>query len=113
MRFHPGPDQFPYGLSGSPIDREGLARAFSRDFIVMLGDGDLADSDRELEAATQGTNRFARGLRFFATASEQAVSMGVPLRWQLHIVHGVNHAAVPMVRAALQLLRDPRPALLR
>ena len=99
-------EQFPYGLSGSPIDREGLARAFSRDFIVMLGDGDLADRDREREATTQGTNRFARGLRFFATASEQAVALRAPLRWQLHIVHGVDHAAVPMVKAALQLLRE-------
>ena len=99
-------EQFPYGLSGSPIDREDLARSFSRDFILMLGDSDLADRDREREATSQGTNRFARGLRFFATASEQAVTLGVPLRWQLHIVHGVDHSAVPMVRAALQMLRD-------
>ena len=101
-------EQFPYGLSGSPIDREDLARAFSRDFIVMLGDSDLADREREREATTQGTNRFARGLRFFAAASDQAVTLRVPLHWQLHIVHGVDHAPVPMVRAALQMLRDPR-----
>jgi poly(3-hydroxybutyrate) depolymerase len=99
-------EQFPYGLSGSPIDREDLARAFSRDFIVMLGDSDLADREREREATTQGTNRFARGLRFFATASDQAATLRVPLRWQLHIVHGVDHAPVPMVRAALQMLRE-------
>lgn len=36
---------------------------------------------------------------------EQAISLGVPLRWQLQIVHDVEHAPVPMVRAALQLLR--------
>jgi hypothetical protein len=99
-------EQFPYGLAGSPIDHAGLVRAFSRDFIVMLGDRDVADREREREAMTQGTNRFARGLRFFATASEQAIALGVPLRWQLHIVHGVDHAAAPMVRAALQLLRN-------
>jgi proline iminopeptidase len=99
-------EQFPYGLAGSPVDRKTLARAFSRDFIVMLGDGDVADREREAEATTQGANRFARGLRFFATASEQAVALGVPLRWRLHIVHGVDHAAVPMVRAALQLLHE-------
>jgi poly(3-hydroxybutyrate) depolymerase len=99
-------EQFPYGLSGSPIDRQDLARAFAHDFIVMLGDGDLVDREREREATTQGTNRFARGLRFFATASDQALTLRVPLHWQLHIVHGVDHAAVPMVRAALQMLRD-------
>jgi len=98
-------ERFPYGLSGGPIDREDLARAFARDFIVMLGDGDLTDREREREATTQGTNRFARGLRFFATASDQAVTLRVPLHWQLHIVHGVDHAPVPMVRAALQMLR--------
>jgi poly(3-hydroxybutyrate) depolymerase len=64
-----------------------------------------ADREREGAAMAQGTNRFARGLRFFATATEQANSLGVPLRWQLQIVHDVEHAPVPMVRAALQLLR--------
>jgi len=100
-------EQFPYGLSGSPLDREGLARAFARDFIVLLGDADLADRERERDAMTQGANRFARGLRFFAAASEQATTLHVPLRWQLHILHGVDHAAVPMVRAALRMLQDP------
>jgi hypothetical protein len=98
-------EKFPYGLSGSSIDPEDLARAFSRDFIVMLGDADIADREREREATTQGTSRFARGLRFFANASDQAVTLGVPLHWRLHIVHGVDHAPVPMVRAALQMLR--------
>jgi hypothetical protein len=74
----------------------------------MLGDGDLADREREREATTQGTNRFARGLRFFATASNEAVALRVPLRWKLHIVHGVDHAPVPMVRAALQMLTQAR-----
>ena len=54
----------------------------------------------------QGANRFARGLRFFATATEQAGTLGVPLRWQLHIVNGVDHAPVAMVRAALRTLLD-------
>jgi hypothetical protein len=99
-------EPFPYGLGGSPTDRGGLARALSRDFTVVLGDADLDDRGREREATIQGTNRFARGLRFFATASEQAVSLGVPFRWQLRIVHGVDHSAVPMIRAALQILQE-------
>jgi len=98
-------ERFPYGLAGSPVDRKVLTLAFSRDLIVLLGDRDIADRERERDAMTQGTNRFARGLRFFATATEQAITLGVPLHWQLQIEHGVDHAPVPMVRAALQLLR--------
>jgi hypothetical protein len=97
--------QFPYGLAGSPIDHKVLSQAFSRDLIVLLGDRDIADRERESEVIRQGANRFARGLRFFATATEQATSLGVPLHWQLQIVHGVDHAPVAMVRAALRLLR--------
>jgi hypothetical protein len=88
-------ERFPYGLDGSPIDREALGQAFSRDLIVMLGDRDIADRERESDAIRQGANRFARGLRFFATATEQATLLRVPLHWQLHIVHGVDHAPVP------------------
>jgi hypothetical protein len=81
--------RFPYGLDGSPIDRTGLTKAFSRNFILMLGDRDTSD----------------RGLRFFATATEEASTLGVALQWQLRIVPGVDHAPVPMIRSALQLLR--------
>ena len=105
-RSRPGRERFPYGLLGSSIDRKVLSQAFSRDLIVLLGDRDIADKDREDDTIKQGTNRFARGLRFFALmVDEQATSLGVPLHWQLQIVHGVDHAPVPMVRAALQLLR--------
>jgi len=97
--------RFPYGLAGSPVGRKDLRRAFSRDLVLMLGDRDIEDRDRERDAMKQGTNRFARGLRFFATATEQAITLEVPLQWQLQIVHGVDHAPGPMVRAALQLLR--------
>jgi hypothetical protein len=72
----------------------------------MLGDRDVADRDREADAMAQGTNRFARGLRFFAVATEQASALSVPLQWRLRIVQGVDHAPVAMVRASLELLRE-------
>jgi poly(3-hydroxybutyrate) depolymerase len=97
--------RFPYGLAGSPVERGELAKAFSRDLVVLLGDRDIVDRERERDAMMQGTNRFARGLRFFATATDEAIRLDVPLRWQIQIVHDVEHAPVPMVRAALQLLR--------
>jgi poly(3-hydroxybutyrate) depolymerase len=99
-------EKFPYGLADSPIDRAMLRRAFSRELVVLLGDRDLADRDREPGSMAQGTTRFARGLRFFATATDEAAALGVPLRWQLRIVPGVDHSPVPMVRAALDLLRQ-------
>ena len=99
-------EKFPYGLDGSPIDRMQLPQAFSRDLVVLLADRDITDREREPGSMAQGTTRFARGLRFFATATDEAAALGVPLRWQLRIVSGVDHSPVPMVRAALELLRQ-------
>lgn len=99
-------EKFPYGLDGSPLDRMHLPEAFSRDLVVLLADRDITDREREPGAMAQGTTRFARGLRFFATATDEAAALSVPLRWQLRIVSGVDHSAVPMVRTALELLRQ-------
>jgi pimeloyl-ACP methyl ester carboxylesterase len=92
---------FPYGLGGSGIDAERLAAAFGRHFILLLGDRDTTDTEREPAAMLQGANRFARGLRFFATATEEARALNSALAWRLLIVRGADHTPVPMVRAAL------------
>jgi hypothetical protein len=99
-------EKFPYGLADSPIDRAVLRRAFSRELVVLLGDRDITDREREPGSMAQGTTRFARGLRFFATATDEAAALGVPLRWQLRIVPGVDHSPVSMVRASLEVLRQ-------
>jgi len=99
-------EKFPYGLTDSPLDQTALRQAFSRDLVVLLGDRDITDREREPGAMAQGTTRFARGLRFFATAADEAAALGVQLRWELRIVSGVDHSAVAMVRAALELLRQ-------
>lgn len=108
--------RFPYGLADSPTDRKDLLQAFSRDFVLLLGDQDVADiSARDAGSiafpvnsglrSAQGTTRFARGLRFFATAVDEAADLGVPLLWKLRIVPGVGHSPMPIVRAALESLR--------
>ena len=97
-------EKFPYGLAGGPIDRKDLAKAYSRDLVVLLGDRDITDREREPGSMAQGTTRFARGLRFFARATDEAAGLSVTLRWQLRIVPGVDHSPAPMVRAALELL---------
>jgi len=52
----------------------------------------------------EGTNRFARGLRFFATATEEANALHVPLAWRLRIVQGADHSPRPAVAAGFEEL---------
>jgi hypothetical protein len=95
---------FPYGVGGTAIDSAALTRALSRDFALLLGDHDTDDRAREPEAMSQGRNRFARGLRFFAAATDAANELSAPLAWRLVIVHGADHSPGRMVRAGLQEL---------
>jgi poly(3-hydroxybutyrate) depolymerase len=92
---------FPYGLGGSRVDAARLGKAFGRDFVLLLGQRDTTDRDREPAAMLQGANRFARGLRFFATATEEARALNSELGWRLKIVEGADHTPSPMVKAAL------------
>ena len=97
-------ESFPYGFKGTSLDSSVLARAFSRDFVLVLGDQDTDDRVRETEAMSQGGNRFARGLRFFATATEEASALKVPLAWRLRIAYGVDHSPRPSVQTAFEEL---------
>jgi poly(3-hydroxybutyrate) depolymerase len=95
---------FPYGLRGTTIDSAALIRALSRELVLILGDRDTEDRPREPEAMSQGRNRFARGLRFFAAATDMANVVGTALAWRLVIVSGADHTPGPMVQAGLQEL---------
>ena len=97
-------ESFPYGFKGTALDSSTLTRALARDFVLVLGDKDTDDRVRETEAMSQGGNRFARGLRFFATATEEASALKVPLAWRLRIVHGLDHSPRPAVQAAFEEL---------
>jgi pimeloyl-ACP methyl ester carboxylesterase len=96
-------ENFPYGFKGTSLN-SGLAKALSRDFVLVLGDRDIVDRERERAAMHQGANRFARGLRFFATAAEEANRLNVQLCWRLQILHGADHSPGPAVQAALEEL---------
>jgi hypothetical protein len=52
----------------------------------------------------QGSNRFARGLRFFAAATEEANALKVALAWRLRIVYGADHSPGPAVQAGFEEL---------
>lgn len=98
--------KFPYGLLNSPIKPSDVSRIFGRDFILLLGDADIVDRIREDQAEEQGTNRFARGLRFFASATEEANNQSIPLHWQIQILHGVDHNPVEVISRAFDLLTN-------
>ncbi len=97
-------ESFPYGFKGTLLDSSILARAFSRDFVLVLGDRDTDDRVRETEAMSQGSNRFARGLRFFAIATEEANLLKVALAWRLRIAYGVDHSPRSAVQAGFEEL---------
>jgi hypothetical protein len=95
----------PYGMGGTDAPAL-LRKALQRDFVLLLADRDTTDRKRETAAMAQGANRFARGLRFFAEATEQAVYLGVELHWQLRINHGADHSPQAALEAAFKLLSD-------
>ncbi len=65
---------------------------------------DTDDRVRETEAMSQGSNRFARGLRFFAIATEEANLLKVALAWRLRIAYGVDHSPRSAVQAGFEEL---------
>jgi hypothetical protein len=105
---------FPYGLEGTKVDSLALADAFARDLVLLLGAKDTEEQSAQEEEAiapghstdamAQGRNRLARGLRFFAVATEVANSLGVPLNWRLKLAPGADHDPQGMVRAAFEEL---------
>lgn len=96
--------RFPYGFKGTLLDSSILAHAFSRDFVLVLGERDTDDRIRETEAMAQGGNRFARGLRFFAIATEEAKALKVSLAWRLRIAYGVDHSPGANVQVGFEEL---------
>lgn len=95
-------ESFPYGFKGTPLDSSTLARAFTKDFVLVLGDKDTDDRIRETEAMAQGDNRFARGLRFFASATEEANALKVRLAWRLRIVYDADHSPGPALQTGFE-----------
>ena len=63
---------FPYGLGNTSVDAAQLRHVFGRDFILVLGDKDTKDRDREPAATAPGKTRFARGLRFFRGGDQRS-----------------------------------------
>jgi hypothetical protein len=82
----------PYGLGGVAMDAGDLQRSLTRDFVLIVGDRDIAEGPRPEAVLAQGKNRVSRAFRLFAAAHEAAAERGVPLAWRLRIVPGLDHS---------------------
>lgn len=108
---------FPYGLEGTRLGADGLARAFSRRLVLLLGDADVDPDHPELlrtpAADAQGPHRFARGHAFYERARRAAAELGVPLAWKLEAAPGVAHSNARMAPHAARFVAggEGSPAL--
>ena len=100
---------FPYGLKGSGVSVSDLANAFEKKLILWLGDKDTDPRHKHLkrsaQARAQGKHRFERGKRFYESACEMAIRLGLPFNWELRIAHGIGHSNARMAKTAMKFLR--------
>jgi pimeloyl-ACP methyl ester carboxylesterase len=95
---------FPYGLGGfpdqpplGPPDYPGM---FRMRLVIMLGTDDTI-RDRNLlttpEADAQGQNRLERGRAYYEAGKALATRLGLPFRWEVVEVPGVEHSSTAMI----------------
>ena len=98
---------YPYGLHGSAIDKDALARIFSSDLVLLLGQEDTdttSDSLRKTpEAKLQGPHRLARGQTMAKFAKLQAERLELEFSWRVGFVAGAEHRNVEMTPPAAAL----------
>lgn len=96
---------FPYGLTSSPIQLSDLATPFSYDFRIHLGTADTAFNDTGWSGAfVQGDSRYSRGLFFFNQAALSAQNELLGFNWSQVDVPGVGHDHISMATHASDVL---------
>ena len=106
----------PYGLRGSPLEREPPRKLFAASLSILLGERDTATAATDdlvrgtPEALAQGATRLERGRFYYAAAREQAQAAGAPFRWRLAIAPRAAHDAAQVVDSAAFLLFEPSEA---
>lgn len=100
--------EFPYGLSGTPLTKAQLSIAIKREMTILLGTRDNNPNHRYLRtssgAMAQGPHRLARGRQFFKQAQTLARDLQEDLNWRIEYVYGVGHNNARMAEAAAALL---------
>lgn len=103
--------RYPYGLGGTPVTRESLAKSLGRDVVILLGELDRDPGHAQLrrtpEAMAQGANRYERGEAFFREARARSAEIGAPFSWRIQGVPGAAHQNSKMSRAAAAVLMEP------
>ena len=98
---------FPYGLLSTTLTNDGLATAFERELIVLLGEADTIRDDNlrtTAEADAQGPHRFARGLYYFENAQTTASRENFPFNWSLEFAPEVGHSNADIAPFAAEIL---------
>src|SRR5690606_3334608 len=97
-----------YGLKKTKIPKENLAKAFAKDFTVVVGDADTVLSRKDLpktpDANRQGRDRVERAINFYNTCKNLAGKEGVPFNWKLRIVSHVGHTNQEMAGPVAEML---------
>lgn len=102
-----GEYKFPFGLRGTAIGSATLQRAFSSDFVLLLGQSDVnygGGLRNDPAAIVQGKTRYERGHFYFNRAQGVAARLGAPFHWKLREVPGADHDVAKMSPAAAALL---------
>lgn len=100
--------EFPYGLKGTPVDRDALRSSLELPLTILLGTRDTDPNHRFLrnteETIGQGPHRLARGHNFLREGILAAENAKLKLGWRLQEVEGVGHSNAQMAVAAAALL---------
>lgn len=99
----------PFGLKDAPIERETLQYAFSKNFVLFLGELDNENETggtflRSTTSDKQGLHRLERGKFFFESAKAMAEELKVDYNWKIQVVPGVGHNHREMGNAAGEYL---------
>jgi len=102
------PDSFPYSLVGSRAGENELRQAFSKRFVLMVGENDVdPDDEGSMQSAPvkkQGESAVERGENFFKAATSVATDIGAKLAWELIELPTGTREAEAVSRAAVEIL---------
>ena len=99
----------PFGIEGTRLTKQNLARAFRERLVLFLGELDDAKETRGRHLHTpkadeQGLGRLARGRTFFTESQKVAAALDADFRWTIEVVPGVGHDYAKMGAAAARFL---------
>ncbi len=112
--FYTLPDldaKVPFGLRDLSVNEEGLALAFGKSLLVLVGEMDNAEENkgtllRSESADRQGLHRLARAKYFYEFSKTIADERNLEFRWRYQMVNGVGHDHESMARAAAEILYE-------